>query len=282
VKGSAAFRSQRVYDAFRKGRYAMARRHLIALFLLSLALLLVASPTSASCPANHFAWPSNSSYCWRRKYSLGTPAGPGPNIFSPSNVLVTSNGDLRLRIDRVRGSWRSGEAILNRSLGLGDYVWVLRSDPNKMDRNLVWALFLYADDTREIDIEFSRWSDPGRTANAQYTLQPWTRNGTQRFFVIKGGRSTHRIRWSGFRNPGEFRFESWNASSSNPVASFSPTGGNNFRPGRERVRVNFWIYRYEGARGPANNRTNAVAVMCFRFCPLPAGCSPLGVKPKCP
>ena len=272
-----------VGDSMRLRNEPTMRPPRLALLLLLLCGLLVGARfASASCPAHQFQWPAGKNYCWRHKDSARKLVGPGPNIFAASNANVAANGDLSLQIDFVGGKWRSGEVILNRSLGLGDYVFVVRTDPWYLDRNLVLAPFLYANDSNEVDIEFSRWGDPQADHNSQFTLQPFTRTGAQKFYNLRGQMSTHRIRWVGKNIPGQIRFESYKNALATPVASFSPSGGDNFVPGNERVRFNFWLYRDDGATRPFNNRTNVAAIACFRFCPLPAGCSALGVKPTCP
>ena len=49
-------------------------------------------------------------------------SGPGPNVFHPDNVVITEAGALELNIRLV-------EVLLNRSLGFGDYIVTIESDP---------------------------------------------------------------------------------------------------------------------------------------------------------
>lgn len=250
------------------------------LFAFLISATAQAATTTTTCPPSYLRW---SNHCWLRKHSGNRTVGPGPNVFSTSNVWINGLGDLVLRIDRVNNkTWRCGEVSLDQSLGLGDYVFVLRTDPSKVDKFAVFAPFLYANDVKELDIEFSRWGDPDpHSENAQFTVQPYYRRGALKRYRMTGQNTVHRIRWGGSKNVSQIRFESWNAGSRTPLLSWTPTGGNNFVPGQERVHINFWLYKEDGANGPSNNVTNTVVMSCFKFCPLP-GCSALGVKPTCP
>jgi hypothetical protein len=58
------------------------------------------------------------------------------------------------------------------------YTWTIVSGASSIDPNVVFGLFTYdlddpAQSHREIDVEFSKWSNPSDTMNAQFVLQPY-------------------------------------------------------------------------------------------------------------
>ena len=62
--------------------------------------------------------------------------------------------------------------VLNRSLGYGVYTWQLAAPPTGFDSNVVLGLFTYESDSREVDIEFSRWGGAFPNATADFAVQP--------------------------------------------------------------------------------------------------------------
>jgi hypothetical protein len=137
-----------------------------------------------------------------------------------------------LSVHPARGSARPdykftcGEAILNRSLGLGDYVFVTTTDPVALHPSLVASAFLYDSDANEFDvIEHSRWSMP-ESANSQYVVQPWQTNQPYRF-NLSGGIFTHRLRWAGPTSQSAVTFETYGGAEDEPgalLASWTATG----------------------------------------------------------
>lgn len=99
-----------------------------------------ASPPSSSpapqlppCPAGQFRWPKDKGdYCWWRRDSGGARQGPGDNIFKWQNAVIDERTDaLVLTIARdASGVLSCGEVLTNRSLGYGDYVWTVQTDPS--------------------------------------------------------------------------------------------------------------------------------------------------------
>jgi hypothetical protein len=88
---------------------------------------------ATACPGSSIEWPAGSHYCWSRKDSAGALQHPGPNVFSSSNVAV-ANGQLTLRVLKS-GKGKSSrsscaEVTLDRSLGLGTYVFEIDTNPS--------------------------------------------------------------------------------------------------------------------------------------------------------
>jgi hypothetical protein len=74
----------------------------------------------------------------------------------------------------------------------------LISPLDTLDKNVVAGLFLYKNDTKEIDIEFSKWGNASSGFNAQYVVQPADNPGNlERFSMeLSGNYTTHYINWS--------------------------------------------------------------------------------------
>src|SRR5208337_186680 len=101
--------------------------------------------------------------------------GPAGNLWTGSKdtVRVDEQGHLHLAItQREDKKWSCAEARLSRSLGHGEYRWVISGDLAGLDKQAVLGLFLYQDDDHEIDFELSRWAGKGDTWNAQYAVMP--------------------------------------------------------------------------------------------------------------
>jgi hypothetical protein len=193
-----------------------------------------------------------SGYTWDVK---GGTDGPGPNEWRNATdaVFVDAAGQLHLRVIAVDGVWYSSEISLQRSLGYGTYSFALASRVDQTDSNLVAAAFLYADDTHEIDIEFSRWQDPGYQ-NAQFVVQPYTTSGNMYRFELtqSSDASTHAIAWAA----SHIAFTSG--------ASWTYTGADNFAPGAERVHVNLWMI---DGTPPSDAAPKEFIISSFTFTP---------------
>jgi len=196
-----------------------------------LALLLLAA--SLQAPAKTIQW---SGYTWTIKN--GNKLGPGPNNWSdaPESVFVDKEGALHLTIRKTNNVWYSSEIWLEKSLGYGKYEFEILTAPQSLDRNLVASPFLYENDSKELDIEYSYW---GSTApapqNTNLTTQPYVTPGNSVYF-------------SGIYAPPFQAVIDWRADKilyanfQNGVVinAWTYQGSDNFLPGNERLHLNFW------------------------------------------
>lgn len=134
-------------------------------------------------------------YWWVKN---GKNLGPGPNNFSDSeeSVWVDDAGKLHLKIRQIGGVWHCAEVWTLEPAGYGNYLFYLESRVDLYDPNVVAAPFLYADDLREIDIEFSRWGDPDYPCGS-YTVQPYSIPGNNHPFEVEleGSWTSHSFLW---------------------------------------------------------------------------------------
>lgn len=208
-----------------------------------------------------------SGYEWLVRTSNDTRVGPGPNLFSDSedNVWVDDDGRLHLKIVHRGAGWYCSGIILRRSLGYGKYVFHVASDVSKLDQNVVGGLFTYLNDEEEIDIEFSRWSDPDNE-DSQFAVQPSELPGNKVRYDLNlvTDHSTHSFDWQADR-----------------IAFFSRQGhgltvdddnrihewtyqGNNIPPhrGTERLRMNLWLFR---GQSPSDAKEQEMIIEKFEF-----------------
>jgi len=166
--------------------------------------------------------------------------GPGPNYWNNSKkgVHLDKTNNLHLFVRQRNKQWQSSEVYLPYSLGYGKYSFTVKNRVDKLDRNLVLGLFLYADDLHEIDIELSRWSDKNGK-NFQFVVQPYylTSNIKRYNLKLKNTSSKYIIDWQ--RNKIIFYIKQNNKI----IKHWKYMGDNNFTPGDERVHINFWQYQ---------------------------------------
>ena len=211
-------------------------------------------------------------YNWQVKSSEGQ-VGPGPNFFSDreEDVFVDAEGRLHLRIVNRDGHWFATEVVNTENLGYGLYSFHLVTPVDQLDPNIILGLFTWDDNApqenyREIDIEFSRWSQP-ENDNAQYVVQPWQKSANiHRFNVVLGNQtSTHSFLWQ----PTGIIFQS---SYGDQTATSSPAdiqswvygGDDNPPPGNENVRINLWL---NNGAAPIDEQDSEVIISNFTFTP---------------
>jgi len=235
------------------------------------ALLVAGCQTTANAPerGRHLQW---SGYRWAVK-NEPQPVGPGPNPFSGKreDVFVDAQGQLHLNIVKRADHWMSTEIASFGSLGYGTYTFEVAGGATDTPGNAVLGLFTYdiepADQHREIDIELSRWND-GRRENIQCALQPAELpHLVHRVPLVENPSGwTMSFRWSpGIVDCLITARPSVAGATPQVVTSHRFTRGVP-RPGNEKVRLNFWLFR---GGAPDTNKPAEVVIRSFAFSPLP-------------
>lgn len=223
-------------------------------FIFGVVLFLFFVQLSYAMPIDTISF---SGYTWQGKSGVG---GPGPNNWDASAdaVFVDLDG-LHLTVGMREGKWYSSEVYLPQSLGYGTYEFELGGDVTTVDINLVGAVFLYEDDSHEIDVEFARWSGEV-TDNAQFVVQPFDVSGNmKRFMLVNGEGVVQRIIWE----PTRVVFEL--VQKGKMIQQWEYMGKHNFMPGKEKVHINFW--QYKGMK-PSDSVGHEFVVKKFTFTPL--------------
>jgi len=208
-----------------------------------------------------------SGYEWIVRTSNDNKVGPGPNYFSDSedNVWVDDDGRLHLKIVRIGGTWYCSGVILKKPLGYGKYVFYVGNDVSKLDPNIVAGLFTYFNDEEEIDIEFSRWSDPDNE-DSQFAVQPshLVGNKVRYNLGLLTEYSTHSFNWQ----PDRIEFVSLQGhglvvNGDNLIQEWT-YHGDNIPPNRtaERLRMNLWLFR---GQVPSDSKTYEMIIDKFEF-----------------
>lgn len=180
-------------------------------------------------------------------YVRNDPGEPGPNQWSDTenNAWVDSLGYLHLKITKVGNTWYCSEIYSEKSYGYGKYIFQLASNAEKYDRNIIVGLFTYENDSREIDIELSRWGDTNSVAG-WYTIQPppYTSANEKSFALnMTDNYSTHIIDWS----KDSINLQSYHGnfdgepSADSLIQQWTYKGNKNPPAGAERLHINFWL-----------------------------------------
>lgn len=233
-----------------------------------IALVMLLATASSALAAGKPGYPDKVTWSgdtWAIKTSRSA-VGPGPNVYSKSNVSVDTQGRLHLRIARdSAGTWTTAEIIGPRTYGYGTYTFTIDSALDALDPNVVLGLFTWSDRARfahrEIDIEFARWGSSADPTNAQFVVQPHDiATRLHRFIQPAGGPTTHRFTW----RPGRIDWESRDAAGG-LIADFTYTGSDVPPTGDERVRLNLWLFN---GRAPIDGQPVEVVIRSFGFTPL--------------
>jgi len=162
-------------------------------------------------------------------------------------VWVDGQQRLHLRIARNGNNWHCSELICQASLGYRRYNFEVGSRLDLLDSQIIAGIFTWDDCSpyvqppdaffREIDLEFSRWGNPGNL-NSQFVVQP---------FSIPGNIERFDMNLAGTGHSGHF-FD-WKADS----IVFSSTWGSSSHswtftdparipvPGNENIRINLHL-----------------------------------------
>jgi hypothetical protein len=208
-------------------------------------------------------------YTWTIKSGAGL--GPGPNNWNPTNCFVDANGYLHLLITADSNSpngWDCAELYTTAAIGFGTYQWQIESSIDAFDPWVVLGLFPYLgpDGNNEIDVEYSRWSNPNGN-NGWWTVYPssGTTIGQLSYkFSLTGTYTTSRFTWSstgvqfwlmgGFQPVG---------TTANVISSwgYTPTRSSRNIPQKAMpLHINLWLYQ---GHAPSNGQPVEVIIHSF-------------------
>lgn len=193
----------------------------------------------------------------------GSGLGPGPNVWSADCATVDDAGALHLRVAVVDGAWACGEVSLPSALGYGVYSWDVASDVTHMDPAVVLGLFTYEDDTHELDVEMSRWGDPGNANNADFAVQPSDVPANLHNYAIPAGVTAVRATYAWA--PASVSFTLVSTAGAPFRAAWQRNGSAvPVARGRESVHMNAWLFR-----GRAPTTGVDIVVSNFSWAPMP-------------
>jgi hypothetical protein len=203
-----------------------------------------------------------SGYEWEIRQTPGNPGG-SPNVFDPANAWTDSHDHLHLRIARGAKGWTSGEVTLSRSLGYGSYQFVV-NDISGLDPAAVLTISTWdgAGPYREMDIEISRWGQPGGK-NAQYVVQPYYIPANVIRFLAPAGPLVNSMMWE----PGRVSFVTSRprAPDGKPAIVAAHVFSSGIPPpGNEAVRMS--LYVFDSKQNPLQHEAE-VTIEKFEYLP---------------
>ena len=183
-----------------------------------------------------------SGYDWDVR-TIASDRGGSTHPYSGDNAWTDSGGALHLRISKVAGDWSCAEVVLNRSLGYGTYVMVVR-DISKLEPAAVLSMTTFDEwggdqSYREMDAEVSRWGDASSRNNAQYVIEPYYQPGNVYQFGAPSGTLTFSMQWEA----GHVKFKTVRGDSpagSQVISEHEFTSGVP-SPGQERLQLFFYV-----------------------------------------
>jgi hypothetical protein len=139
---------------------------------------------------------------WQAREGVGPPRDNHWWEREPAVELVYTDDDTTpnaviLRTYYTDGQWYSAEIFTTQPIPYGEYCIFVDSWLDQLDADLVFGMFLYQDDTRELDIEYSLWGENHALTNAQFAVQRGYGNAFISPFqmTFNGSYSTHCIDW---------------------------------------------------------------------------------------
>ncbi|MHB9039908.1 MAG: T9SS type A sorting domain-containing protein [Melioribacteraceae bacterium] len=215
-----------------------------------------------------------SGYTWNVKSGNGLKPDPNNWLANSSSVWVDGNGDLHLKIRKIGNVWYCAEIFSQQSLGYGEYTFQVSTNVENLDKNIVLGLFTYENDSKEIDLEFTRWSNASNPVG-WYVVQPSSPSSSKNFALnLTGSYSTHKFNWS----LSEINFQSYHGHSVDYLINqWSYKGANNPLAGNEKVILNLWLNNGEA---PSNQQEAEVIIKSFTFKKVEASVGILSVRPE--
>jgi hypothetical protein len=184
-----------------------------------------------------------SGYDWTVQ-AAASDRGGKPNVYDTRNAWVDNDGYLHLRMQEHDGVWTCAEVSLNRSLGYGSYIYVVR-DVSQLKPSDVLGMYT-ADDFRldnvrsELDVEMSRWG-LASSKNAQYVVQPFYIPENLSRFIVPAGVLTTIVNWQ----PGHATFKTFRGAPSHVGgAVVSEHAFTSSIPTAAKEKVHIGLYSY--------------------------------------
>ncbi|MFC2121660.1 FISUMP domain-containing protein, partial [Bacteroidota bacterium] len=162
----------------------------------------------------------------------------------------------------IEDKWYCSEIIAPQSLGYGEYSFKVSTNLENLDKNIVLGLFTHETDTKEIDLEFSRWGNSSSPVG-WYIIQPPSSERRNHFPLnLTGSYSTHKFEW----NKEEVFFQSFHGhGTNNLIKEWKYTGVNIPPEGNEKVILNFWL---NNGQPPSDGNEAEVIIKSFKFKPI--------------
>jgi len=206
-----------------------------------------------------------SGYDWDVR-TIASDRGGSSHPYSGDNAWTDSRGALHLRISKTSDDWSCAEVVLNRSLGYGTYVLLVR-DISHMEPAAVLSMTTFDDwggdqYYREMDVDISRWGDAPSKNNAQFVIEPYYHPGHVYQFVAPSGALKYSMQWTA--GHARFRTVRGHSPEGTPVIAEHEFTLGIPSPGRERLRLFFYVVASD--KNPLQH-DNEVVLERFEYLP---------------
>jgi len=207
-------------------------------------------------------------YSWNVRPVLAS-AGPGPNAWGDTinNAWVDDKGHLTLQIFKDAGNvWRCVE-LGGPALGYGQYTWTVETNPANWQVQPVLGLFTYdetdngANNYREIDIEFSKWTYAPEPSRIWYSVQPTA--GFENRFADHGSSANTPYTCTFIWQAGQVYFRTTD-STGKLLGEHMVTDGVPNPGTAATVRMNLWLVN---GVAPGDGQNVAMKMSNFKFTP---------------
>lgn len=190
--------------------------------------------------------------------------GPGGNTWGTSNgsIWIDEQDRLHMTVKNVSGVWVSSELNNVNYTKYGVYTWNVASPLFQFDKHIVGAMYLYYNDTEEIDFESSYWSNISRP-NGQFVNQPgWVGNinasWNKVFMNITDNGQPYEVKF--IYHPTYVQYY-LNRSGSN-LASWNMTNASEMPTTAMKTSMNVWQYQHQV---PSNGLTQEMVLNDFSY-----------------
>ncbi|MCX6173829.1 MAG: T9SS type A sorting domain-containing protein [Ignavibacteriales bacterium] len=190
-------------------------------------------------------------------------SGPGPNNWfnGINSIWIDNSENLHLTIRKIGDKWYCSSIYAQDTTGYGEYSFSVSSNVELYDPNIIVGLFIYENDSTEIDIEFSRWGDAGSNAGL-YVVQPSEPLISSHSFPLNltASSSTHKFTWT----KQGIKFQSYQASG-DLIKEWSYRGSNIPIPNQLKPHINFWLMK---GLAPINQKDAELIISNFKYTPI--------------
>ena len=187
---------------------------------------------------------------------------------SADSVFVDTQGKLHMKIRQINGVWHSSQVTLLEPLAFGDYRFQVEGNPDLLDPNINLGLFMFTNNTEEIDIELSRWGNAADPNAGQFAVQPYfaSPDNLDRFSLAGvGNLSTYRFNWQ----PDSIFFEAYKGGgvapqTNNDILHQYLYTGQNIPPLAAFAQIHINLYLVNG-NAPINGQETEIVISDFAF-----------------
>jgi endo-1,3-1,4-beta-glycanase ExoK len=219
--------------------------------LVLIVLILLLLPVIASAKIHHThsvlhwktvnIYPKNGIIHWKGQTwdLLSGHSNPGNNYWNESGAWIDNQNRLHLSIIKKGGKWYCTGLGSESKYTYGTITWTVASPVHTFDKNSIFGLYTYQDDTHELDIESTRWGHKSGD-DSDYSVQPSQNKGNERTYKVTDANNAninYKLEWK----PDYVKFSSMQNGKIVNEWKYTQTSGIPKTP--ENVCMNLWLIK---------------------------------------